>query len=319
MLDPLKRKVRLAHRARLHPLGFELDLRSNDQRVLQAARQSWGRFEKCFDSDPLKVCIAVAAGTDAKLPPEPVFRARRHLTSIVADRMNFATLDYSQGMGFAWVTEPVVENAHFFRWFFLEAMVYCLLTERYLTPIHTGCVAREGRGLLLLGESGAGKSTLTFACARRGWSLVSDDVAWLVRSDRNRRVLGRPHHLRLRPDTAALFPELKNRPAGLAVNGKPAIEIALQEFPAIALATECEVAASIFLRRDGSQPPSLRPLPADAVYRRLAAGLIVFDAPVRREQLASLRRLAGAPAYELHYREAASATQVLRDVLGDVP
>ncbi|MDA0204716.1 MAG: hypothetical protein O2795_05130 [Acidobacteria bacterium] len=47
-------------------------------------------------------------------------------------------------------------------------MVYCLLTEKHLPPIHTGCVALGGQGLLLVGDSGAGKSTLAFGCARLG-------------------------------------------------------------------------------------------------------------------------------------------------------
>ena len=208
MFDPLQRTIDFAHQATLFPLGFPLALRSNDARILDAARESWGRFKQRFEEPPLDIRIAVSDEGGSELPPQPSFRAQGHLTAVVSDRFNFATLDYSQGLGFGWVQQAVAADSAFFRWCFLEAMVYSQLNEQHLTPIHSGCVARAGRAVLLLGDSGAGKSTLTFGCARLGWTLVSDDVVWMLRRHSGRRVLGLPHHIRLRPDCADLFPEL---------------------------------------------------------------------------------------------------------------
>ena len=41
--------------------------------------------------------------------------------------------------------------------------------------VHASCVARSGRGLLLLGPSGAGKSDLALRLIGRGFVLVADD------------------------------------------------------------------------------------------------------------------------------------------------
>ena len=41
--------------------------------------------------------------------------------------------------------------------------------------IHASCVAREGRGVLLLGPSGSGKSDLLLRLLQRGFDLVADD------------------------------------------------------------------------------------------------------------------------------------------------
>ncbi len=41
--------------------------------------------------------------------------------------------------------------------------------------VHASCVARGGRGLLLLGPSGAGKSDLALRLIGRGFVLVADD------------------------------------------------------------------------------------------------------------------------------------------------
>ena len=49
-------------------------------------------------------------------------------------------------------------------------------------PIHAGCVAIGGRGILILGPSGAGKSDLAIRLIDRGAKLVSDDYT-LLRSE----------------------------------------------------------------------------------------------------------------------------------------
>ncbi len=46
-------------------------------------------------------------------------------------------------------------------------------------PIHAGCVAIGGRGILILGPSGAGKSDLAIRLIDRGAMLVSDDYTQL--------------------------------------------------------------------------------------------------------------------------------------------
>ena len=315
MFDPLQRTIELAHRTVLFPLGFPLALRSNDARILSAARESWGRFEQRFEASPLDLRIVVSADGTGELPPQPSFRAQGSLTAIVSDRFNFATFDSSRGLGFAWVQESVAADSAFFRWWFLEAMVYYLLTEQHLTPIHAGCVAKAGRGVLLLGDSGAGKSTLAFGCARLGWTFVSDDAVWMLRGRSGRRVLGLPQHVRLRASCAELFPELNNRPVGLAVNGKPMIQIGLNDFPTLSLAAECEVAACVFLRRDGSEQPSLEHLPAQQAYERIVRGLVCYDQAPREEQLLSLKRLVEAPAYELRYRDVERASETLHQLI----
>jgi hypothetical protein len=43
--------------------------------------------------------------------------------------------------------------------------------------LHAGVVARRGRGVLLAGGSGAGKSTLVLELVRRGFKLLSDEIA----------------------------------------------------------------------------------------------------------------------------------------------
>ena len=53
--------------------------------------------------------------------------------------------------------------------------------DRDVQMIHTGMVARDGGGVLLVGRSGAGKSTTSLACAWGGFQFLSDDYVGLQR------------------------------------------------------------------------------------------------------------------------------------------
>jgi hypothetical protein len=59
---------------------------------------------------------------------------------------------------------------------------------RYL--LHGAAIARDGRGLLVLGESRAGKSTLVAAALEASWSVLSDDQVVLAADPGRLRVFG---------------------------------------------------------------------------------------------------------------------------------
>lgn len=68
---------------------------------------------------------------------------------------------------------------------------------------HAGVVERDGLALLLPGASGSGKSTITAGLLRRGFGLLSDEVAAIDR--RTGRVVAYPRLLSLRHDVLDLF------------------------------------------------------------------------------------------------------------------
>ncbi len=60
--------------------------------------------------------------------------------------------------------------------------------------LHAGCVAIEGRGVLIAGPSGAGKSDLAIRLIDRGAVLVSDDYT-LVRAERGQLLATPPPNI----------------------------------------------------------------------------------------------------------------------------
>lgn len=311
VLDPMLLNMEFPLAEQFFPLGFPLRLAANHPEVLAGARESWGLFPPIFDVNPVEVRFAVTAGRSGVALPAPVFLAQRHLISMVGDAANFAVCDYTQSFGYGWITQAVVEHRAWFRWYYLDALVYMLLAQLHLAPVHAACVSRHGHGVLICGVSGAGKSTLAYACARSGWTYVADDSSMLVRKAGGRRVVGKPHHIRFRETAGALFQELGGRLASRSMNRKLTIEIPTAELPGIQTALTCEVSRIVFLNRDGRPDAQLVPIDRPDALQRLLRDLVPYHRPVFEEQVRTLENLIEVPSLELRYGDLDAAVREL--------
>lgn len=247
MYDPLLHDVELRLAGTYYPLGFRVTVLTNSPDVQAAARESWEAYRPEFDRPPLEVRIIVREEGD--LAPEPTFLSQAHMITVVSDRDNFACVDFKTLFAYAFVSQKTAADHAWFRWFFLEPMVYFLLAQSYTMPMHAACIAKNGRGILLTGASGAGKSTLAYACARAGWTFVADDATSLLQESEDRIAIGKPHQARVRDDAPRLFPELEGYCTRARPNGKLSIEIPLEAFPQIRTALHCGIEAIVFLDR----------------------------------------------------------------------
>jgi hypothetical protein len=254
----------------------------------------------------------VAEGSGG-LPPAPVLRGQRHLLSWVSDRENFAVLDRRERFAYSCVARATVADLTFFRWHFLDALIYMLLELNYITSLHAGCVAWNGAGVLLYGKSGMGKSTLSYACARRGWTYVSDDsssVLW----DGDCTVIGEPHHFRFRAEAPELFPELRGRTVGRQLESKPTIEVYTADLP-IRTAPECRVKHIAFLDRRPGIPASMTRIAREETRERLQQEMSAFDPELDARRREAVESVAEAPAFELHYSNYEEAVRLLDQIV----
>jgi energy-coupling factor transporter ATP-binding protein EcfA2 len=261
-----------------------------------------------FSSRPVELHIVVRPGAEAA---EPVVRTQRHYFSIVSDRDNFAAYDSATFFGYCFVSEKTVAGRRWFRFHFLETMVYMLLAQRYAMPVHAACVARSGVGVLLYGHSGAGKSTLAWACARAGWTYITDDGAWLLPEAEDGAVLGRSGQIRFKVDAPRLFPELEEYVSRVRPDGKVSLEVPTDAFPHIRTASRCRVGCVVVLAREPGAAARIERIAAGEV-----AGLLLGDMPrygeeVRARYEAVVGRLLRAPCYRLIYDDLDGAVRVL--------
>lgn len=313
--DPLRASLPLPFHHVLFPYGFTTHIKSNDAAVVRAAEQSWARFPQRFREIPIEVRFLVSDFPTRRRPPVPVFRAQVNLLTMVADAHNFACCDLAAGFGFACVTKAAVMNRDYVRYHFLEGMTYTLLNTRHTVALHAACLILNGKGVLFVGNSGAGKSSFAYACARRGWTYVSDDATCLPRRRPGRKVLGNPHAFRFRPSARALFPELHG-PMKVR-NGKPTMEVATEQLPGIKVAYECTVDSIVFLNRlpDRADTARLLAVSREESMRRLfQQNSFPTELSIHEEQLQAIERLLTAEAFELTYSEADPAIDLLEEV-----
>jgi hypothetical protein len=302
--DPMLYDAPLSTRRMFYPLGFSLEVVSNSPDIHRAAQASWGDFRRRFTAPPLRMEIGVHGSGNSRTIMPPVFRGRGQLASIVSDPHNLAVCDMSRGFAYGWFTPELVRDPEFLRFHFFSAMVYnFLLAPRHFTIVHAAFVALDGEGVLLCGDAGAGKSSLAYACARRGWTFLSDDASFLLRRSKDRHVIGNPHLIRFRESAKELFPELRTRLAKRRPSGKMSIELRTADLPGFRTAAECRVSKIVFLNRGANASAELRPYSRRGAFAKLAEVLCYGEPRVRKEQRASLRNLLSAGVQELCYRD----------------
>jgi len=242
---------------------------------------------------------------------------------MVADAHNYACCNLTGGFGIAWLTKATVSDEDYFRYSFLENMALVLLEHLYLVALHAACVVREGRGVLLVADSGIGKSSLAYACARRGWTYVSDDASSLLLHGTGRTIVGNPQLFRFRPAALDLFPELRQDGIlGLRIKaklrkGKPTLEIWTESLPGIQLAQQATVDHIVFLRRDGQSngPARLIPASREEALHRLLPDVWPAELAFHEHRRAAVEQLLEAQVCELHYCDLNAAVDLLENVV----
>ena len=224
--DVVYARMEFPLQARFSPLGFPLEISTNCSEILEAAAESWGAFNELFQTPLLKIQVGVLEQRSGECPPVTTCRVQQNLFSFIADGENYGISDMARGVSWVWLRKEAVSRRNYLRYFFLECAAITLIAPRFVTGVHSACVARNGIGVLLCGDSGAGKTTLAYACAKAGWTYTTDDGSYIVHGRDDLLVVGNSNQIRFRPAGKLIFPELD----ALEVmqreeNSKPSIEL----------------------------------------------------------------------------------------------
>jgi len=299
--DPVLAQFPMPLREMFYQLGFPLLIETHCKEVLHSAAVSWQGFTRLFDTPPISIRVGVSAGTSAQCPPTPTCRVQHHLATNIADAENFSIVDLSRHCAHIWLTEAAVADRSYLRYFFLESVAMALLATSYATAIHAACVERKGCGILLCGDSGAGKTSLSYACARAGWTFVSDDASFLINNRTDRLVVGNCNQARFRPSAVELFSELTGKEiVQRAQVGKPSIELNLQPLGNISSSFTSRINHVVFLNRRNVVRQELVEFPTEVA--RYSMEQVLFSMPATRQvQSAMIEHLLDAGALELRY------------------
>lgn len=291
----------LSQRKMFYPFGFPAEVSTNCAEVLEIMEDLWGKFEKQHDTAPILADVHVVEGSSMDCPPAPIYRFMAPLLLGVADGDNYCISDLQRSKSQITISRAAVRNRLYAGYFLLGSPV-THIASRFTTPVHAGCVSLDGSGVLLCGDSGAGKSTLSYACARAGWTYVSDDGSFVINGREDRMVTGDCHRVRFRPATAELFPELKGLEITPRAAGKPSIELPTAPMSHLQCAQNAQVEYLVFVNRHSGGLQELRPYRKDVA--RYAMQQVFFGLPEMREKHnQTIERLIEAEVFELRYTD----------------
>lgn len=152
-----------------------------------------------------------------------------------------------------------------------------------------------------LGDSGAGKSTLGYACARAGWTYVTDDASFLVLGREDSLVVGNARQARFRSSAEELFPELEGRPTlQRAGTGKPSVELCTSQCAYLKTSFSTPARYVVFLNRHSDEGGKLLPLAADVARAYIFQRGVGIPEAVA-SQVDAVERLLARGVFELHY------------------
>ncbi len=313
--DPLGYDLPLPLKSRYYPMGFPLDLATNSEDILAAADWIWGQFPVTSRKRAATLRVIVE-DHDARVPPLPSMpRGRDHLVSIVQGPDNFAVCDLAGSLTFACLTRDVARNHAYVRYHFLEPAGWLMIDAPHLSPVHASCVALNGRAVLLCGDAGAGKTSLAYACARKGWTYLSDDATHIVRGLTDRTVVGRPFRIRFRESARLLFPELSRFTPERRPNGKLDIEVETGVL-GMKVALESKASHVVFINRQNERVPvRVEPFARTEAMRRLQSLTCYGQEKIRSEQSRALTEFLQLPILELTYNDLDGAEGALRSLV----
>ena len=311
--DSLLRHAETPLRGVFYPLGFRLEIETNDRRVLDCAEAGYGLFPMGDESAPLRLRAICVPGV---APGAHSYRAYRDMFTVVAGPDNFLVCDVERRTATGFFTAALLDDRETFREGFLDAFTCMTLQRHWLTPFHASCVVRDGVGICLAGGSGSGKSTLSYAALKAGYGLLSDNSVSVLNADVERGFRGNPSRLRLRPSACELFPELHGTPIGDQASGKPFLAVQARELFPDQMVTQAELGPIVFLERGDCAAPGVSPVPqSDALQLLFADRNPAVDEPhVMLASERAIARLVQHGTYRMHYSTWQQALSLLQRI-----
>jgi hypothetical protein len=286
--------------ATYYPFGFPAEVRTNSARVLEQFEQLWGMFYKLRDTERIQCDVRFVEDSSTVCPPEPTYHLMLPLVISIADENNFGIVDLERMQVKISVSSAALLHPSYVQYCLL-GMPGCCIATRLAPAVHAACVAFNGQGVLLCGDSGAGKSTLAYACARAGWTYITDDGAYVFDAV-NREVTGNCYQMRFRPPTAEMFPELAGHAMTCRPGGKLSIELPTAHMTDITRSQTAHIDYVVFLNRRAPGPPQL--IPFSQAKARRSMREVVYGPPESLEfQHQAIETLLAAPLFELQYTD----------------
>lgn len=255
-------------------LGIATVIEASDPMVEPAVVRAFGIWEGLPRPrrSPATVRVRVqvsdaSEGTDAHPPVQYRLDGTHRLFAVTPG--STAMGDAAVGEAWARVSRALVAETDHFRYGFVEALVYFLLSSLDRQPFHGAALERDGRVLVLSGAPGVGKSTLAYAASLNGFRVMAEDIVWIQQRP-HFRLWGATPVIHLPSDGRRWFPDLAPGPT-LIANGRNKVVVPLGPASRPLVPVAEAAAICVVARRSGAT--TLTPIDREAVQQDLTTVL----------------------------------------------
>jgi hypothetical protein len=295
--------------------GAVCSFSTNCAQLLDAARESFLPVSQPALPDDFSIRFWIDDADLAQPPwPKPYVRGLDHLVFAGFDVGSSMIADLRTHRVIGRFSAGIAADTAYWRTVIFPMLLSVLAGSVGLVELHAACVARDQRGLVLIGPSGSGKSTLALAMTQAGFRFLSDDRIFCSQKQGKLLAWGMPRPLKLRREAAAWFEAFRDREPQYVQNGELVFHCEPNQQFGRERSPECEPRLLVFLdRRKGSDFRMTKMTPLEArsgIERDLMA-----EAPEAVQiQAETIDKLLTLPCWHLKYggRPQVVADQLVR-------
>lgn len=218
--------------------------------AVRDALRSWS--DPSLEEFELTLAVEISQSSPDLQPTH--FRGMEHLV-VTRYGENTLVFDLLRRSVDAWISKSLASDSSFWGQRIIPLILGVMGCTVGVLPLHSACVVKEGRGILLAGASMAGKSTLTVALAKQGWEFLSDDWVYVRNTSLGPVVYGLNIPVKLLADARMHFTELQQWHPVPTANGEVGYELDPTSHLGFHTIQACTPSLMLFLERVSAGSP----------------------------------------------------------------
>ena len=283
-------------------VGATCSFATNSEDLLAVARGTFLPADPTGTVDDFSIRFWVDDTHPARPPwPKPYARGLDHLVFVGFGTRSSMLIDLRSRRVIGRFSSGMVADAAYWKTVIFPMLLSILAGSVGIVELHASCVARDRRGLVLIGPKGSGKSTLAMALTNAGFRFLADDRIFCSLNRGKLRAWGMPRPLKLRREAAAWFDEFRGREPLDVQNGELVFHCdPNQQFGRHGV-RECEPRVLVFLDRQEVSGFAMLPMERGEARSRFEIDLMAEAPEVVEAQAETIEKLLALPCWHLQY------------------
>lgn len=278
------------------------ELSTNCETILEAARETFVPIATPVAGRNFRLRFWVDEGLASGPPwPKPYVRGLGNLIFAGLDSQNSLLVDRRALRAIGRFSPAMGADQTYWKMAVLPLIISIFGGSIGSTELHCGCTALNGRGLLLAGHSGSGKSTLSWALAHMGFSFLSDDRTHFSRRGGDLLAWSVNRHLKLRPESMTLFPELNRLVPKTFPDGERACHFDPECDFGVSRLRSCKPRWLIFLERRRGVAFRLTPMTPAKAAKALSFDVLAEEPEISKMHFETITQLVRHGGWQLAY------------------